>query len=135
MQAQALDTVTPNLYELQGYDKQITFSTTSITGVPQLSYNDRGEVRTFSGSDILTEETGLGQMVTVQLKNNQADEGFESLTLLLPAVQLSPKSRELSIQTMAILSKRVVFVNPTEPIQLQQYDTIELAGTAKNVNF
>jgi hypothetical protein len=135
MQAQALNTLTPNLYELQGYDKQITYSSTSFAGVPQLSYTDRGEVRTFSGSDILTEETGLGQSVTVQLKTNQADEGFESLTLLLPAVQLDQKSRELSIQTTAILSKRVVFVNPNQPAQLQQYDIIELSGTAKNVNF
>lgn len=135
MQAQALNTLTPNLYELQGYDQQITYSSTSFAGVPQLSYTDRDEVRTFSGSEILTEETGLGQSVTVQLKTNQADEGFESLTLLLPAVQLDQKSRELSIQTTAILSKRVVFVNPNQPAQLQQYDIIDLSGTAKNVNF
>lgn len=125
----------PNLFELQGYDTQITYSSTSITGVPQFSYL-RGEIsRTFSGEEIQLAENQFGQSVTVLLQNGAADEPIESLTVLLPVVQLSPESRQLSIQTIGILSRRAVFVNPTTPGQLQSYDTLNLFGTAQLVNF
>lgn len=128
-------TLQPNLFELQGYDTQITYSTTSITGVPQLSYS-RGETsRTFSGDEIQLAETGLGSSVTVLLQNGAADEPIESLTILLPIVQLSPDLQSLSIQTVAIFSRRSVFVNPAVPVQLQIYDTLSLYGTAQLVNF
>lgn len=128
-------TLSPNLFELQGYDTQITYSTTSITGVPQLSYS-RGEIsRNFSGEEIQLAETGFGQSVTVLLQNGAADEPIESLTVLLPVIQLSPETLQLSIQTIAILSRRVVFVNPATPGQLQTYDTLSLFGSAQLVNF
>ena len=125
-----------NLFELQGYDTQITYSSTSITGVPQLSYLKGETSRTFSGvEEIQLAETGLGQSVTVLLQNGAADEPIESLTLLLPIVQLSPQQQPLSIVTIGILSRRAVFVNPTTPAQLQTYDTLSLYGTAQLVNF
>lgn len=124
----------PNLFELQGYDTQIVYSTSSIQGVPQLTYSSRAQERTFSGSEIRSEETGLGQSVTVLLEDGAADAPIESLTLLLPVVQLATQ-RELPIQTLAILSRRAVFVNPNAPLQLQNYDTISLFGTAKVVQF
>lgn len=125
----------PNLFELQAYDTQITYSTTSITGVPQFTYV-RGEIsRTFSGDEIQLVEAGFGQSVTVLLQNGAADEPIESLTVLLPIVQLSPDLRSLSIQTVGILSRRSVFVNPATPGQLQTYHTISLYGTAQLVNF
>lgn len=125
----------PNLFELQGYDTQITYSTTSITGVPQLSYV-RGEIsRTFSGDEIQLAEAGFGQSVTDLLQNGAADEPIESLTALLPIVQLSPQLQPLSIQTVAILSRRTVFVNPATLAQLQTYDSFSLYGTAQLVNF
>ena len=63
----------PNLFELQGYDIQITYSTTSITGQPQFSYSDRVESRTFSGNEIVVENTGLGRMVhgTVEIQSSR----------------------------------------------------------------
>ena len=73
--------------------------------------------------------------MTVLLENGAADKPIESLTLLLPIVQLSSQVRELPIQTLAILSRRAVFVNPNAPLQLQTYDTLSLSGTAKVVQF
>ncbi|WP_421659224.1 hypothetical protein [Leptothermofonsia sp. ETS-13] len=124
----------PNLFELQGYDTQISFSASSIAGVPQFSYSDRVQTRTFSGDEILQEETGLGRMVTVQLQNKDADQGFETVTLLLPKVQLAADMNEVAIQTLAILNKRVEFVAPGAQ-QLQTYNPIFLSGTAKRVQF
>lgn len=125
----------PNLFELQNYDTQITYSSSSIAGVPQLSYSRGDTSRTFSDAEIQLEETALGQSVTVLLENGAADKPIESLTLLLPLVQLPPQSPQLSIQTIAILSRRAVFVNPAAPGQLQTYDTLHLFGTAQLVNF
>lgn len=134
MNKQANKRVEPNLFELQGYRTQIVYSTSSIQGVPQLTYSNQVQERTFSGEEIQVEETGLGRSVTGILENGAADAPIESLTLLLPAVQLGSQ-RELPIQTLAIFSQRAAFVNPEAPLQLQTYDTISLFGTAKIVQF
>jgi hypothetical protein len=129
----ANDTQQANLFELQGYNVQITYSTTSINGEPQFNYSDLVESRNFSGDEIITEETALGKMVTVLLKNNAADEGLESVTLLIPVIQMEGL-QSADIQTLAILSKQAVFVVPGSG-QLQQYDTVYLSGTAQLVAF
>jgi hypothetical protein len=123
----------PNEFRLQGYDIQITYSTTSFGGQPQFSYSDRVENRSFSGDEIVEEDTGLGRMVTVQLKNNAADEGLESVTLLIPVVQLTER-KPLPIQTLAILSKQAVFMAPGTS-QLQSYNSVCLSGTAEFLTF
>lgn len=95
-----------------------------------------GEIsRTFSGDEIQLVEAGFGQSVTVLLQNGAANEPIESLTVLLPIVQLSADLRSLSIQTVGILSRGSVFVNPATPGQLQTYCTISLYGTAQLVSF
>ena len=125
----------PNQFELKGYKTQIVYSTTSIKGVPQLSYSNQEQERTFSGEEIQSESTVFGQSVTVFLTTGAADEPIDSLTLLLPAIQLSSQVKELPIQTLVILSSRAAFVNPNAPLQLQTYDTISLFGTARLVQF
>ncbi len=122
--------IQPNLFQLQGYNTEISFSG-SITGVPQLTYTNRGQTLSFSGSEILTEESQLGQMVTVSLSDNLALGDFESLTLLIPAVSLTSESRESLIQTIAIFNRR----SRLESGQSQTYMTLCLAGTAQQVLF
>lgn len=134
-ETQAVQRLVPNLFELQGYDIQITYSTSSIKGVPQFTFSGRGRELTFSGSDIKSEETGFGRSVTVVLENGAADAPIESLTLLLPFVQVSSSVKELQIQTLAIFSRTALFVIPTNPTQFQTYDTVNLSGTAKLVQF
>lgn len=132
---QAVQRLEPNLFELQGYDIQITYSTTSIKGVPELKFSGRGKELTFSGSDVQSQDAGFGRSVTVLLESGAADLPVESLTVLLPFVQLSSQVKQLSIQTVAILSRTALFVIPTNPAQLQTYDTISLYGIAKLVQF
>lgn len=123
--------VQPNLFELEGYNTQITFSTTSILGVPQLSYTNRDKTLNFRGEDILFEETQLGQMVTVDLSDNPASEILEKLTLLIPIVNLPSTSPTQVIQTTAIFNQIVKSIEP----QVQTYMTLCLAGTAQQVAF
>lgn len=131
-QQPALERLEPNFFDLQGYDTQISY-TIDLSGQPLFSYSDRSRSRNFSGEEIQEEETKFGRAVTVFLENNEADQGFESVTLLLPAVQLTTETRELPIQTLAILSRRFVFLNPANPTQQQSYNTIYLHGTAQFV--
>jgi hypothetical protein len=124
----------PNQFTLEGYDTRITYSASSLSGVPQFSFSDRVETRSFSGDEIQQEETGMGRMVTVQLQNNAADQGFEHVTLLLPRVQLSEETESIPIHTLAIRNREVVFVAPGAH-QLQTYEPIYLSGTAALVQF
>lgn len=123
--------VQPNLFELQGHNTQITYSTTSVVGVPQLTYISRGQTLNFRGRDIQHEQPQLGQMVTVSLNNDPASEILETLTLLIPVVNLPPESPEKTIQTTAIFSQVTKSVNA----QVQTYMTLCLTGQAKQVAF
>jgi hypothetical protein len=114
--------VQPNVFQLQGYNTQISYSTTSFTGVPELTYVSRGETLNFRGENIRTEQTQLGQMVTVNLSSNLAAVGgFESLTLLIPAVSLPLNSRESFIQTIAVFSLRGC-------LKSIKYDSVEIVA-------
>jgi hypothetical protein len=124
--------VQPNLFELEGYNTQITYSTTSsIAGVPQLSYKNRGQTLNFRGDDIRIEQTQLGQMVTVNLSEKPTSEVLETLTLLIPIVNLPSTSPERAVQTTAIFSQIVKGIKA----QVQTYMTLCLAGKAKQVAF
>src|SRR5215475_4667570 len=53
----AIEIRQPNLFELEAYETRITYSVSSIAGVPQLSYQDPNLSRNFSGEDIRQLET------------------------------------------------------------------------------
>jgi len=124
----------PNQFTLEGYDTQITYAASSLSGVPQFSVSDRVETRSFSGDEIHHEDTGVGQIVTMQLQNNAADQGFEYVTLFLPKVQLAAETQSVTIHTLAIRHREVVFVAPGAR-QVQTYEPIYLSGTAALVQF
>lgn len=125
--------VQPNVFELGGYNTQISYSTTSITGVPQLTYTNRGQTLSFSGSEIHTEQTQLAQIVTVSLSSNLAIGNFESLNLLIPTISLPLDSKQGSIQTIAVFSLREPLVKQIG--QSQTYMTLCLSGTAQQIDF
>ena len=125
--------IQPNLFELGGYNTQISYSTTSITGVPQLTYSNQAQTLSFSGSEIQTEQTQLGQIVTVSLSSNLAIGNFESLSLLIPTVSLPLDSKQGSIQTIAVFSLREPLVKQSG--QSQTYMTLCLSGTAQQLDF
>jgi hypothetical protein len=123
--------VQPNLFELQGYNTEINYSTTSILGVPQLTYTNRGKTFNFRGDDIQFEQTQLGQMVTVDLTENPASEILETLTLLVPIVNLPSTAPKRAIQTTAVFSQIV----KSTKAQVQTYMPLCLAGIARQVAF
>lgn len=124
----------PTRYHLQGYDTEITYETTSFTGEPRFNFVNSVENRQFSGDEIQVEDTGVGRIVTVMLKNNAADEGFESVSLLVPVVQLTGEQQTVPIQTLALGKRLFIFVAPGAR-QLETYNSICLSGTAELVVF
>jgi hypothetical protein len=126
--------VQPNRFQLEGYDTVIDYSTTSVAGVPQLTYKTRSQTLSFRGEQIRAERTTLGQMVTVTLRGDpQAVGAVESLSLLIPTINLSAESKESPIQTIAMLSLRSPQVKV--PGQSQSYMMLCLSGTASQVDF
>lgn len=123
--------VQPNLFELQCYNTEINYSTTGIVGVPELIYTNFEQTLYFTGDDLQLEETQLGQMVTVSLSQNRASEILETLTLLVPRVNLPAQSLEKTIQTIAIFSQ----IAKSTKAQIQTYMTLCLSGQAKKVAF
>jgi hypothetical protein len=124
--------VQPNLFELDGYNTQITYSiSSSIAGVPQLSYKNRGQTLNFRGDDIHIEQTQLGQVGTVNLSQKAASEVLETLTLLIPIMNLPATFPEKAVQTTAIFSQ----VAKSTTAQMQTYMTLCLAGTGKHIVF
>ncbi len=96
----------PNLFELSGYGVQITYSTTSIDGQPRFDYQGPygpQENLSFTGSEIRTQQSELGTLVSVTLLRT-VDAGNTVLTLLLPYVRLAGQNAQ-SFETLAIVAK------------------------------
>jgi hypothetical protein len=122
----------PNVFELTGAEVQLTYSTTSTVGPPNLSYNNL----TFTGDEIRRQKSELGSLVTVILENVEGET--HTLTLLVPDVTLSGiggETTEQPIKTLAIrTTNRNTFAGP--PLGARQiYEVLNLQGTAKFVIF
>jgi hypothetical protein len=126
--------VKPNQFLLTGYDVEISYETTSFTGTPRFSLTRQGQTLNFTGEEIQTERSQLGQMVTVNLSDNLRAIGVvETLTLLIPSITVLSTTKTAPIQTIAIFNRQ----SPQIKIagQSQTYMAVSLAGTANQLNF
>ena len=126
----------PNLFELEGDKTNITYSTTSITGVPQFNYQDHEISRSFNGPEIRTLEAEIGRLVTVTL-DQVPDLQTTTATLLLPTINLPQGATESPIETVAILSIERTSIGGPGLVQgqPQAYRTLNLKGRASLVAF
>ena len=124
----------PNLFTLANKHVHISYSTSSITGEPQLSYQDQQAQHTFRGDEIRTQTSEIGTLVTVTLEHIP-DLHIITLTLLLP--QIEAARTETAFRTRAILTTHnTSFVGPgVARGALQTYRVIALRGTAEVVDF
>jgi hypothetical protein len=124
----------PNVFELKGMGIEVTYSTTSFTGQPQLTYRDKKRTLTFHGEEIRQVDSEIGQQVTVTLEQ-VPDLRTETLTLILPAINV--EGAGTSFQTNAILTTHRTSIGGPDLVKgvLQTYRIKTLRGTARTVVF
>ena len=129
----ATATTSANLFELQCDGVQVTYSTSSFAGPPQLSYRGPEGDLSFSGSEIETQPSALGDEVTVTLET-VPDLHTIALTLLLPSIRL-PRSGDADFETLAIKTTHRTTIAGPATGAAQSYEAIALHGVAKSVDF
>ncbi|MEH2135656.1 hypothetical protein [Nostoc sp.] len=139
LKSHALEEKTPDLYNLIGYNSKgdkvsINYSTSSITGKPLFSYQDRKQTLNFQGDEIRTVETEIGTLVTVTIKKT-VDTGSTTFSLLIPHINLG-YDNEVKIVTDGITTlNRFSTIPQFNQGQKQIYTIIHLKGTAQAVAF
>ena len=127
-----VQTQTANLFELRCADSRITYSTSSLTGEPQLTYTDRHGKDVFTGDEIETRDTALGTEVTVTLEE-VPELHVVTLTLVVPEVR-APSGAVKPLETFAIRTTTATVINGKPPVA-QTYRVIALHGAARLVDF
>lgn len=131
-QVQSANFTQANSFELSGGSIVVSYSSTSISGVPLLNYRDNNINRNFSGQEISIQETQLGQLITVTLESIP-DLRTVTFTLILPLVNLSNRSETVRIKVPGITTtSRTTIAGPGTGAE-QVYTTVNLRGTAKFV--
>jgi hypothetical protein len=124
----------PNLFELKGPGLEITYSTSSISGQPLFTYQDKKVSLTFQGEEIRRLEADTGSQVTVTLEQIP-DLRTVTLTLLLPTINL--EGTECPFQTQAIITTHKTSIGGPDLVKgvLQTYRIKALRGIARLVVF
>ena len=123
----------PNLYELSGEGIAVTYSTTSIDGKPRFTVKKGRQTLSFSGDEITSLGTNIGTLVSIVIAKT-VDKGFTSLSVLLPAIQLTD-SKKQSFRTIGITTVTATTIaGPVKGVQ-QTYKTFPLRGSAQHVDF
>ncbi|MCC6588792.1 MAG: hypothetical protein IT168_18995 [Bryobacterales bacterium] len=123
----------PNLYELTGTRLKVTYSSSSISGKPLLTIRQGRKDQQFTGNEIKTDKTQIGQLITVTLEA-QPDRKTVLFSVLLPDVNL-PDSLKSTIKTEAVVTTIKTTIAGPPKGQVQTYKTVLLSGMARSVDF
>jgi hypothetical protein len=120
----------PTLYQLEGHDLHLTYSTTTIAGQPQFGYQGALGTRTLSGNEIRTQQSELGTLVSVTLVPT-VDATSVTLTVLIPSFNMGDQN-EQSFKTLAIQARHA----GPDTVQVgarESYEVFHVHGRAKVV--
>ena len=123
----------PNLYELTGTRLKVTYSSSNIAGKPLMTIRQGRKDQQFTGNEIKTDKTQIGQLITVTLET-QPDRKTVLFSVLLPDVNL-PDSQKANIKTEAVVTTIKTTIAGPPKGQVQTYKTVLLSGTARSVDF
>ena len=118
----------PNAYTVAGRGVHVTYLATSITGQPQLTYQDGQRSLTFSGGDIKVVADEEGQLASISTRKS-VDTGYTSFTLLLPRVNLI-NGQAAHITTIGIVGTHRTAIDMPIAGQLDTYRVVHLTGNA-----
>lgn len=124
--AVATELIPANLFELSSGDDGIAYTVRNFVGKRQIDFNGR----TFVGDEILSKETALGTLLTVELKAIP-DHSRHFLTVVLPEVLVRKNGTErLNMPVLFHTVKSSIAGPPLHPCQVQVYDVKVFSGTA-----
>jgi hypothetical protein len=123
-----------NLFELSGNGIQFTYSTSSFNGLLLFSYRDARLNCQFSGTEIDSQNTALGELITVILEQI-VDLRIVTFTLILPDVNVLPRSAGLHIQVPAITTTTHTSIAGPALGPNKSYSPVNLDGTAQFIVF
>jgi hypothetical protein len=101
-----MENIQPNRFTLQSCDgvTKVEYETTSFIGQPFLNLTEgSGPTRHFTGSQIRTQNTEIGTLITVTT-NVTVDSGSTSFTVLIPSIGLSSVSDQETFATEAVVT-------------------------------
>ena len=126
----------PNQFDLEGDGVSISYSTTSIAGVPQFTYQEGASPPVNrSGEEIRVLCTGdVGTLVTIDVEQ-VPDQYTVKLSLLLPTINLPQGFGASALETIAILTTEYTSIAGPVAGQAQTYEVLMLRGTARMVQF
>jgi hypothetical protein len=126
--------VPANLFELHGRGVQIVYSSSSLTGEPQLTYTTRHATRTFRGSEIAQEPSAIGLLVTVTTQFHP-DVNFVTFSVLIPDVNIISGSERLATEALITTHSTPFVAPPGLAGPVQTYRRIKMRGTASAATF
>lgn len=125
----------PNLFTLHGRrGLQVTLSTSSLGGKPQLSYHDHTEALQFEGDEVTFEDTVPGRLASVVLAST-VDLGSTTFTLLIPQVNLVGGAGSHVVRTVGLIAVHRTAIGGLGHGQLTSVETVRLRGNADQVQF
>jgi hypothetical protein len=119
-----------NIFELFGESIQVSYSSTNILGGPILSYRDPQRSLSFRGAEIRSQETELGELITVTLEAIQ-DLRTVTFTLMLPIVAVMPQSSGSYIRVPGVTTTNPTTIAGPPPGPEKLYSVVNLQGTAQ----
>ena len=122
-----------NLFELHNATLKVTYSSSSLDGKPQLSYQKGATSRSFRGSQVRHKQTEIGTLVSVTLKS-VPDSRSIVFSLLLPQVNVST-DQHVNIKAFETTIRTSIGGPDLVKGQVQTYKVYSLQGTAKSVVF
>ena len=118
-----------NKFVLNGAHVQIDYTPGITPGLTALSYKDGAFQKSFTSSQILTNDTGLGELVSFPLLLT-IDAGGERFGFFLPFIDVA-SGQTASFHTVGVYE---TFSGPDSfPHRPSSWRCIELAGTAQTV--
>lgn len=126
--------VEANTFELRGGSVLVTFSTSSFTGDPRLTYQDRRTRMSFAGDQIRMQPSEIGTLVTVTL---EAIPDLRTMTfsLIVPAVRLENPAMGTIVRLPGVQATSFTTIAGPGPGQETVYQTLDLSGRARFLDF
>jgi hypothetical protein len=126
--------ITANQFVLQGTGISIGFSTSSITGKPQLSFKKGRQTLNFTGDQIGQLKTPIGTLITVTIAVIP-DLSTTTFSFLLPDIVLPTATSKQTFRTVGITTvHKTSLIGPVKGVQ-ETYKVTGLRGTARHVIF